>query len=350
MSHSNSKHPSQDESSISENMSEDSNKSAADSLTQSAEPIENLVMESTDTHMSNSEYRTGYIAIVGRPNVGKSTLLNKILGLHLSITSRKPQTTRHRILGIKTTADFQAIYIDTPGLHKGYKGAIHKYMNQEATNALNDVDVVVFLLDGMQWTEEDDYVLKNVKRAGVTTILALNKVDLIKDKDRLLPYLEKVSQKMDFAEVVPISANKGSNVEALEAKIASSLHNSPAYYDEEQLTDKSDRFLAAELIREQLMRLLGQELPYSVAVEIEAFEEQPKIIKISALVWTERKNQKSIIIGQNGQQLKEIGKMARLSMERLFNKKVYLKLWVKVKEGWSNDERALKSLGYHDPF
>jgi len=299
---------------------------------------------------SEDEYRCGYIAIVGRPNVGKSTLLNKILGMHLSITSRKPQTTRHRIHGIKTTPKFQAVYIDTPGLHKGYKGAIHRYMNQAATTALDGVDVVVFMLDGMQWTDEDDYVLENVKKAGVPTLLALNKMDLLKDKDRLLPYLETVSEKMDFAEVIPVSASKGVNIDTLEEKIASHLQLSQAYFDEEQLTDKSDRFLASELIREQLMRLLGQELPYSVTVEIEAFEEQAKIIKIAALIWTERKNQKSIIIGQNGQQLKEVGSNARISMERLFNKKVFLKLWVKVKEGWSNDERALKSLGYHDEF
>jgi len=313
----------------------------------SSNPLD-LDIDTLMQHSKDTGYRSGYIAIVGRPNVGKSTLLNKILGLHLSITSRKPQTTRHRLLGIKTTDKYQAIYIDTPGLHKGYTGAIHRYMNQEATTALEGVDVVVFLLDGMKWTEEDDFVLQNVKRTGVTTLLVLNKIDLLKDKDRLLPYLEQVSQKMEFAEVIPISADKGTNVNALEDKIASYLHQSPAYFDEEQLTDKSDRFLAAELIREQLMRLLGQELPYSVTVEIEAFEEQAKIIKISALIWTERKNQKSIIIGQKGQQLKEVGKISRLSMERLFNKKVFLKLWVKVKEGWSNDERALKSLGYHD--
>jgi len=304
------------------------------------------ILKSSD----NSDFRAGYIAIVGRPNVGKSTLLNKILGLHLSITSRKPQTTRQRILGIKTTDQYQAIYIDTPGLHKGHKGAIHRFMNLEATTALDGVNVVVFMLDGMKWTEEDEYVLKNVQRANVTTLLALNKIDLLKEKEKLLPYLQQLSSKMNFAEVIPVSADKGTNIDVLEEKIASHLQQSSAYFDQQQLTDKSDRFLAAELIREQLMRLLGQEIPYSVSVEIEAFEEQEKIIKISGLIWTERKNQKSIIIGQNGQQLKEIGKSSRLSMERLFNKKVFLKLWVKVKEGWSNDERALKSLGYHDQY
>jgi GTP-binding protein Era len=294
-------------------------------------------------------HRCGYIAIMGRPNVGKSTLLNYILGLHLSITSRKPQTTRHRLLGIKNTPDYQAIFVDTPGLHQDHKGAIHRFMNKQAKMMLDDVDVVVFMIDGLKWTEEDQYVLKLLSNVSIPVILAVNKVDRIADKERLLPYLKELSSKAKFAEIVPISASTGKNVDKFESKLVSYLNESPPYYAEDQLTDKSDRFLAAELVREQLMRLLGQELPYASTVEIEIFEESKKIIKISALIWVERTNQKSIIIGDKGSQLKEIGTKARIALEHLFKKKVLLKLWVKVKSGWSDDERALQSLGYtHD--
>ncbi|WP_198264671.1 GTPase Era [sulfur-oxidizing endosymbiont of Gigantopelta aegis] len=293
-------------------------------------------------------YRSGYVAIIGRPNVGKSTLLNYILGFHLSITSKKPQTTRHRLLGIKTTKTAQSVYIDTPGLHQKHKGAIHTYMNKEAMSTLNDVDVIVFVVDGIKLTEEDEYVIELLKPCDQPIILAVNKVDKIKDKEILLPFLEQLSQRLNFAHIVPVSAAKGKNVAELEAHIESDLNLSPAYFPEEQITDKSDRFLASELIREKLMRLLGQEVPYAIAVEVEAFEEEEKIIKISAVIWVERRNQKSIIIGHKGQQLKEVGKQARKSMEHLYDKKVFLKLWVKVKDGWSDDQKALKSLGYFD--
>ncbi len=298
---------------------------------------------------SNSEangYRCGYIAIIGRPNVGKSTLLNHILGMHLSITSKKPQTTRHRLLGIKTTSAYQAIYVDTPGLHQGHKGAMHRFMNKEATMTLDGVDVIVFMVDALKWTDEDQHVLNLLSNNKTPIILAANKVDRVSDKTRLLPYLEELSKKRDFTQIIPLSASKGKNIEQLESSIVSFLNLTSAYYSEEQLTDKSDRFLAAELIREQLMRLLGQELPYATTVEIEIFEESQKIIKISALIWVERTNQKSIIIGEKGSQLKQIGTNSRRAMETLFAKKVLVKLWVKVKSGWSNDERALRSLGY----
>ncbi len=296
------------------------------------------------------DYRSGYVAIIGRPNVGKSTLLNYILGFHLSITSKKPQTTRHRLLGIKTTRTAQAVYIDTPGLHQNYQGAIHRFMNREAMMTLQDVDVIVFVIDRLKLTEEDEYAISLLEQCSQPIILVVNKVDRIKNKEVLLPFLEEVSQRLKFAGVLPVSASKGSNVLELEKQIESHLHKSPAYFPEEQITDKSDRFLASELIREKIMRLLGQEVPYAVAVEVEAFEEQEKIIKIAAIIWVERDNQKSIIIGHKGQQLKAIGKQARISMEGLYKKKVFLKLWVKVKDGWSNDERALKSLGYFDEF
>ncbi|MDX2503042.1 MAG: GTPase Era [Gammaproteobacteria bacterium] len=302
--------------------------------------------------MTNSDfpdnYRSGYVAIIGRPNVGKSTLLNYILGFHLSITSKKPQTTRHRLLGIKTTSTAQAVYIDTPGLHQQYKGAMHRYMNREAMTTLQDVDVIVFVVDQLKLNEEDEYAIGLLAKCQQPIILAVNKVDKIKNKERLLPFIDKLSKRLTFSHIVPISASKGSNIAELEQNIESHLHLSPPYFPEEQITDKSDRFLASELIREKIMRLLGQELPYSVAVEVEAFEEESSIVKISAVIWVERSNQKAIIIGNKGQQLKEIGKQARLSMEDLYDKKVFLKLWVKVKEGWSDDERALKSLGYFD--
>jgi len=293
-------------------------------------------------------YRSGYVAIIGRPNVGKSTLLNYILGFHLSITSKKPQTTRHRLLGIKTTPAAQAVYIDTPGLHQKYKGAMHRYMNREAMTTLQDVDVIVFVVDGIKLTEEDEYAIELLAKCEQPIILAVNKIDKINKKERLLPFIDELNKRLNFSHIVPVSATKGNNIAELEQHIETHLHLSPPYFPEEQITDKTDRFLASELIREKLMRLLGQELPYAVAVEVEAFEEQPSIIKISAIIWVERTNQKSIIIGNKGRQLKEIGKQARLSMEKLYAKKVFLKLWVKVKDGWSDDERALKSLGYFD--
>jgi len=299
---------------------------------------------------SPENYRSGYVAIIGRPNVGKSTLLNYILGFHLSITSKKPQTTRHRLLGIKTSKTAQAVYIDTPGLHQKYQGAMHRYMNKEAITTLQDVDVIVFVVDGIKLTEEDEYAIELLDRCEQPIILAVNKVDKIKNKELLLPFIEDLKERLDFRHILPISASKGSNIAELEQHIESFLHLSPAYFPEEQITDKSDRFLASELIREQIMRLLGQEVPYSAAVEVEAFEEEEKIIKISALIWVERANQKSIIIGHKGQQLKAIGKQARVSMEGFYRKKVFLKLWVKVKDGWSDNERALKSLGYSDIY
>ena len=317
-----------------------------DFLQQSSEQSSELSSKKVTRYPEN--YRSGYVAIIGRPNVGKSTLLNFILGCHLSITSKKPQTTRHRLLGIKTTATSQTVYIDTPGLHQNQKGAIHRYMNREAMTTLDDVDVIVFVVDRLKLTTEDEYAIDLLKNCQQPIILAVNKVDKIKDKEQLLPFMKQMSQRLNFAHVLPVSATKGSNIEELEKHIESRLNLSPPYFPEQQITDKSDRFLAAELIREKIMRLLGQEVPYAVAVEIEAFEEQESIIKISAIIWVERANQKGIIIGHRGQQLKDIGKQARLSMETLYDKKVFVKLWVKVKDGWSDDERALKSLGYSD--
>lgn len=293
--------------------------------------------------------KCGYIAIVGRPNVGKSTLLNRILGQKLSITSRKPQTTRHQILGMKTTDDVQAIYVDTPGLHEGYsEKALNRYINKVASNAIKDVDLVVFVVDRTKWMPEDEVVLQKIMAANVPCILVINKVDHLADKSTLLPHLQEVSQKMNFLEVVPVSAKLGNNVEQLEASIAKYIPEGMHFYDRDQFTDRSVRFLAAELVREKIMRQLGDELPYSMTVEIEKFEDNGKIITIHALILVEREGQKKILIGDKGERIKQIGTDARLDMEKMFDSKVMLNTWVKVKGGWADDERALKSLGYND--
>lgn len=291
---------------------------------------------------------SGYVAIIGRPNVGKSTLLNRILGQKISITTHKPQTTRHRIIGIKTSKTSQVIYVDTPGIHLGGKRAINRYMNKAATSAMQDVDVIVFVVERLKWTDEDEFVLTQIASLSVPVILVINKIDQIDDKQKLLPHITKISKKTVFYQVVPISARQGDSVPDLEQLIDKLLPEAGAYYPDEQITDRTERFLAAELIREKLMRKLGQELPYSLAVEIEQFVETNNILHINAIIWAERAGQKAIIIGKRGDGLKRIGTLARKDMEQVFGQQVYLQLWVKVKQGWSDDERALKSLGYRD--
>lgn len=299
-----------------------------------------------DQEVDNS--RCGYVAIVGRPNVGKSTLLNHILGQKLSITSRKPQTTRHTLLGIKTEGRDQVIYVDTPGLHKNEHRAINRYMNRSASSAINDVDVIIFIVDKLQWTEEDDLVLDRLQYVSCPVILALNKVDQIDEKGELLQHIESLATKREFAEIVPVSALRGHNIEALETVVSKFLPESEHFFPEDQITDRTERFLAAELVREKIMRQLGNELPYQITVEIEQYQLEGKILHINALILVERASQKSIVIGKGGDRLRLIGKEARLDMEKLYDRKVMLKLWVKVKRGWSDDERALKSLGYND--
>ena len=295
-------------------------------------------------------YRCGFVALVGRPNVGKSTLLNHLLGQKISITSRKPQTTRHQILGIKTTDSAQVVYVDTPGIHLHGKRAMNRYMNRAAGSALEGVHVALFLVEPLRWTEEDDLVLKRLQQSKVPVILVVNKVDTVEDKEALLPYLQEVAAKYEFKHVIPVSALKGTSLDVLENNILEFLEISEPYYPQDQVTDRSLRFMAAEIVREKLMRRLGQELPYDLTVEIERFKEQKGIVHIHALIWVERKNQKAIIIGKGGERIKAIGEEARLDIEKLVEKKVYLELWVKIKEGWSDDERALQSLGYHDEF
>ncbi len=297
---------------------------------------------------NNITSRCGYAAIIGRPNVGKSTLLNHILGQKISITSRRPQTTRHRILGIKTTPEAQVIYVDTPGLHRGGKRAMNRYMNRVAASSIKDVDVALFVVEGLRWTPEDQDVLERLKKENVPVILVVNKVDKITDKETLLPHFQKVSGYIDFVQIIPISARHGTNVEVLEQEVLRLLPLAPHMYPEDQVTDRSERFLAAELVREKLTRRLGQEVPHSLTVSIEQFSAEAGIINITALIWVEKSGQKSIVIGKDGGVLKEVGTQARQDMERIFDNKVFLTLWVKVKEGWSEDERALRSLGYDD--
>ncbi|GAB0152535.1 MULTISPECIES: GTPase Era [Marinobacterium] len=297
--------------------------------------------------MSESTQRCGYVAIVGRPNVGKSTLLNRILGQKLSITSRKPQTTRHQILGIKTEDDLQVVYVDTPGLHKDDKGkALNRFMNRTASEALRHVDLVVFMIDRTAWTEEDQLVLDKLEHLHCPVILAVNKVDQLKDKEALLPQLEELAAKRHFDVIIPISAEKGHNVERLEQEVESRIPEGVHLFPEDQITDRSSRFVAAELVREKLMRNLGEEVPYGTTVEIEEFKHDGRVLHISALILVEREGQKRIVIGDSGAVIKTIGRDARIDMEKMFDTKVMLNLWVKVKRGWSDNERALQSLGY----
>lgn len=296
--------------------------------------------------MENNTF-CGMIAIVGRPNVGKSTLLNKMLGQKVSITSRKPQTTRHRILGIDTEEQRQAIYIDTPGLHIEEKRTINRFMNRAASSSLNDVGLVLFLVEGTHWTEDDQMVLNKIKQSGVECWLLVNKSDNVKDKEELLPHLKWLGQQHDFKQIMPISAKLGKNVEQLRQMVFDTLPESGFYFPEDHITDRSSRFMAAEIIREKLMRFTGDELPYSVTVEIEQFLlAENGMYRINGLILVERESQKRMVIGKAGQRLKTIGAEARKDMENLFDNKVFLELWVKVKSGWADDERALRSLGY----
>jgi len=293
--------------------------------------------------------RCGYVALVGRPNVGKSTLLNRILGQKISITCKKPQTTRHQIVGVHTEGGVQTIYVDTPGMHlaEGTRDkAINHYMNDAARQAVRDVDLVVFLVDRTKWTPEDDLVLERLTHLKCPVILAINKVDWLEDKSSLLPFIEEISKKRNFELIMPISALNGKQVNTLIKEIEQRLPEGPHFYPDDQVTDRSLRFLAAELVREKIMRQLGEELPYSATVEIEQFKQKGAVLHIHALIMVEREGQKKIIIGDKGSQLKLIGRDARLDMEKAFESKVMLNLWVKVKSNWSDDARALKSLGY----
>ena len=292
--------------------------------------------------------RCGYVGIVGRPNVGKSTLLNALMGQKLSITSRKPQTTRHNLLGILTTDDTQILIVDTPGLHQDAPKAINRYMNRSAVKVLGDVDVLIMLVDRDKWTSDDESVAERFRQAGGDKLLVINKVDLIRDKAELLPLLSKLSEEFGDIPMIPVSAEKSENLDELLRLIRERLPESPFYYSEDQVTDRSMRFMAAEIIREKLMRQLGDELPYAVTIQIDRFEEEPGLAHIDATIFTEKAGQKRIIIGKAGERIKRIGMDARLDIEKALGCKVMLNTWVKVRSGWSDDERAIRSLGYDD--
>jgi GTP-binding protein Era len=290
--------------------------------------------------------RCGYIAIIGRPNVGKSTLLNCILGKKISITTPKPQTTRTQILGVKTTREYQAVYIDTPGIHETEDRAMNRYMNRMATAVMMDADVIVFMIEATRWDREDELVLERLKHTKSPVILVVNKVDALDDRAEVLPLIIKLKEKFNFADIVPLSARQDDNVAALQQLLTKFLPEGPHLFPDDQVTDKPVRFQIAELIREKVIQFTEQEVPYSTTVEIENMEVKEKLTEISAIIWVERDGQKPIVIGKNGERLKHIGTLARKDIQILLGGKVFLRLWVKVKDSWTNDERALRSLGF----
>lgn len=290
--------------------------------------------------------KSGYAALVGRPNVGKSTLLNALLGEKLSITSPKPQTTRWQILGIKIVDDAQIVYVDTPGINREQKRAMNRHLNRIAGSVLHDADVIVFLVDATTWRSEDEMVLEKLKETDKPVILAINKIDLVKDKAELLPTIEKLKEMYPFKHIVPISALDAENLTALEEEIADLLPDGPMLFPEDQITDKSVRFQASEIIREKLIQSTEEELPYAMTVEIEEFKQEGELTTIGAVIWVERQGQKIIVIGKKGARLKKVGIQSRRELEKLVGTKVFLRLWVKIKENWTDDDRALKSLGY----
>lgn len=292
--------------------------------------------------------RCGYVALIGQPNVGKSTLMNHLLGQKISITSRKPQTTRHQILGIKTDADVQAIFIDTPGMHRQGKKKLNALMNRAADSVLNEVNVILLMLSAEGWQSADDWILSKLTEIKTPVIAIINKIDTLHGRNDLLPFIEQLQKKYAFAAIIPLSAKTGENVSALETSLAQQLPESPHVYSDDELSNRSMRFIAAEIVREKLFRLTGQEIPYSTAVEIELFKEKPKLVHIAAVILVERPSQKKIVIGKAGINLKRIGQQARFDLENLLEKKVFLQLWVKIKDNWADDARMLKSLGYDE--
>ncbi len=289
----------------------------------------------------------GLVAIVGRPNVGKSTILNRLLGQKVSITSRKPQTTRHRILGIDSQDDKQAIYVDTPGLHQEEKRAINRYMNRAASSSLAEVGLILMVVEGTRWNDDDAMVLEKVKAAKLPVFLVVNKVDKVEDKQALMTQLQWLNDQYPFEHIIPVSAKQGKQIPELRNLVMDALPESEFFFPEDYITDRSSRFMAAEIIREKLMRFTGDELPYSTTVEIEQFKMGDNgVYRINGLILVERETQKRMVIGKGGKHLKTIGEQARIDMENLFDNKVFLELWVKVRSGWADDERALRSLGY----
>jgi len=298
--------------------------------------------------VSHEVEKSGIVAIIGRPNVGKSTLQNRILGQKLSITSRKPQTTRQRIIGIKTEAGNQVVYVDTPGLHSGQKKALNRYMNRVAKSTLQEVDLVVFMVQALQWTQQDEVILSYLEEVKVPVILVVNKIDLVRNKAELLPYMEKISGQYTFDQVIPLSAKQATQTDVFEKAVIAQLSPGPLLYPAEQVTDRSDRFLITEFVREKLTRQLGEELPYALAVTVDVMEEEDDILRVACVIWVEKSSQKMIVIGHKGDRIKQVGTAAREDLERYFGKKVFLQLWVKIKSGWVDDSKALTDFGYTD--
>jgi GTP-binding protein Era len=294
------------------------------------------------------DFRFGYVSIIGRPNVGKSTLLNQILGQKVSIVTAKPQTTRQRLAGIKTSEQGQVVYVDTPGIHHSAKRALNRYMNRVAQASFRDVDLVLFLVEAGNWGRQDEFVAKALRSVDVPVMLVLNKIDLVPDKETLLTFIDENFRDGDYDSIMMISAKKGKGVEELEKQVLAKLPFSRPFYDEDQFTDRSERFLAAEMIREQLTLRLHQELPYALTVQIEEFKRKGKLLTIGAIIWVERDSQKQITIGKNGTVLKHVGTKARIVLEELFGEKIFLRLWVKVSKDWSDNDKLIERFGYTD--
>jgi GTPase len=295
--------------------------------------------------MSEGVHRTGLVAIVGRPNVGKSTLVNRLVGEKISITSRKPQTTRHRVTGIVTRPQAQLVLVDTPGFQTQYRSHLTRLMNRAVRQALEEVDVVLWVIEALKFDARDE-ALEKLIPASVPVVLAINKIDRMKRRDELLPFIERLSKRRAFAAIVPISAERERQLEELVAAVSALLPQAPPLYGEDEITTASERFLAAELVREKVFRLLGDELPYSTAVEVERFEESRDLRRIHVAILVDKDTQKAIVIGKQGEKLKAIGTQARKDMERLFGGKVFLEVWVRVRSGWADDQAALKRMGY----
>ncbi len=303
-------------------------------------------MTANGTRESNPAYRCGYVAVVGRPNVGKSTLVNRLIGQKLCITSRRPQTTRWAVLGIQTTAASQAIYVDTPGIQSGSGQVLSRHMNREIDHALAGVDLVLLVVEALKWTGEDEAALRTASTGSVPVVLVVNKVDRVERKSRLLPFIAELAGRDGGNEIIPVSARTGTGVPELEQLVQRFLPVAPAAYPDDTLTDRNERFLAAEFIREKLMRKLGAEVPYRLAVSVEKFQARKDVAHIHAIVWVESEGQKGIVIGAGGKMLKSVGQEARLDLERLLGQQVNLKTWVRVKRNWPQDPKALRILGY----
>jgi len=302
----------------------------------------------TDEIGLQEDFRFGYVSIIGRPNVGKSTLLNQILGQKVSIVTAKPQTTRQKLAGIKTTPKGQVVYVDTPGIHHSAKRALNRYMNRVAQASFRDVDLVLFLVEAGSWSRQDEFVAKALQSVDVPVMLVLNKIDLVPDKESLLTFIDKNFRDEDYAGIMLISAKNGSGVDELEKQVLSRLPFSRPFYDADQFTDRSERFLASEMIREQLTLRLHQELPYALTVQIEEFKRAGNLLTIGAIIYVERESQKQITIGKNGAVLKQVGSGARIVLEELFGEKIFLRLWVKVSKDWSDSDKLIERYGYTD--